>query len=415
MEPKAETAATGITKHPGMGFKQFVAIIAAMMATNALAIDSMLPALPAIGHALGIASDNDRQWIITAYLLGFGSAQIVFGPLADRFGRKPVLLAGFGIYAAFSLLGALAGSLEVMLLARVLQGVGAASTRVLAVSIVRDCYSGRRMAQVMSLAFIVFLTVPVVAPSLGQAIILIAPWRWIFCVLAAFGGTVGLWVLLRLPETLDPADRLPISTARILGAFGFVLRNRLAVGYMLAMTMLLGSLFGFINSAQQIFVDSFGAPALFTTVFAMIAVSMALASMLNARLVGRFGSRRISHTMLIAYNVLALIHAVVALSGHDTLWSFALLLSATMFCFGLTGPNFGAMAMEPLGHIAGTASSIQGFVTTVGGALIGFFIGQHFDGSTVPLMLGFTACGLLSLVMVLVAENGRLFRARHGA
>jgi DHA1 family bicyclomycin/chloramphenicol resistance-like MFS transporter len=415
MGSTAETAATGITKHPGMGFKQFVAIIAAMMATNALAIDSMLPALPAIGHALGIASDNDRQWIITAYLLGFGSAQIVFGPLADRFGRRPVLLAGFGIYATFSLLGALAGSLEVMLFARVLQGVGAASTRVLAVSIVRDCYSGRRMAQVMSLAFIVFLTVPVVAPSLGQAIILIAPWRWIFCVLAAFGAAVGLWVLLRLPETLDPADRLPISTNRILGAFGFVLRNRLAVGYMLAMTMLLGSLFGFINSAQQIFVDSFGATALFTTIFAMIAVSMALASMLNARLVGRFGSRRISHTMLIAYNVLALIHAIVALTGHDTLWSFALLLSATMFCFGLTGPNFGAMAMEPLGHIAGTASSIQGFVTTVGGALIGFFIGQHFDGSTVPLMLGFTTCGLLSLAMVLVAEKGQLFRARHGA
>jgi DHA1 family bicyclomycin/chloramphenicol resistance-like MFS transporter len=296
-----------------------------------------------------------------------------------------------------------------------MQGVGAAGTRVLAVSIVRDCYSGRRMAQVMSLAFIVFLTVPVVAPSLGQAIILFAPWRWIFCLLAAFGATVGLWALLRLPETLDPADRLPVSAVRILGAFRVVLSNRVAVGYMLAMTMLMGSLFGFINSAQQIFVDSFGAPALFTMVFAMIAVCMALASLLNARLVGRFGSRRISHTMLIAYNVLALIHAIVALSGHDTLWSFALLLSATMFCFGLTGPNFGAMAMEPLGHIAGTASSIQGFVTTVGGALIGFFIGQHFDGSTVPLMLGFTACGLLSLAMVFVAESGRLFHARHGA
>ena len=401
--------------HPGMGFRQFVGIIAALMATNALAIDSMLPALPAIGQAIGIPDDNQRQWIITAYLLGFGGAQIVYGPLSDRFGRRPVLLFGLLLYAACSLLGALASSVETMLAARVLQGIGAAATRVLAVSIVRDCYAGRQMAQVMSLSFIVFLVVPIVAPSLGQAIILVAPWRWIFGLLTLFGLTVGAWAALRLPETLHPANRMPIAAGRILAAFGQVLRNRIAMGYMLAMTLLLGALFGFINSSQQIFADVFRTPGLFTTVFAGIALCMALASLLNARLVGRYGTRRISHTMLLGFNILAAAHLLVALSGGESLVSFALLMSGTMFCFGLTGPNFGAMTMEPLGHVAGTASSIQGFVTTVGGALIGFFIGQHFDGSTLPLVLGYSLCGLAALAMVLLAERGRLFRSRHGA
>jgi DHA1 family bicyclomycin/chloramphenicol resistance-like MFS transporter len=409
----APVATPGASPHPGMGFRQFVAIIAAMMATNALAIDSMLPALPAIGDALGITTDNQRQWIITAYLLGFGTAQIVYGPLADRFGRKPVLLVGLAIYVLGSLLASMTGHFDTMLLARIVQGVGAASTRVLAVSIVRDCYSGRKMAQVMSLAFIVFLAVPVIAPSIGQLIVLFAPWRWIFLCLALFGIAVALWATLKLPETLHPDDRNPISPSRILQAFKFVLTNRMAVGYMLAMTMLLGGLFGFINSAQQVFVDTFQAPRLFTTIFALVAVAMAAASLLNAKLVGRFGTRRISHTMLLGYIFFAIAHAALALWGYEQLWSFALLQAAMMFCFGLTGPNFGSMAMEPLGHIAGTASSVQGFVTTVGGALTGFMIGQQFNGSTVPMNLGFAGCGILALVMVLFAENGRLFRPHN--
>lgn len=403
------------TPHPGMGFREFVAMIAALMMANALAIDSMLPALPEIGHALGTTSDNQRQWIITAYLLGFGAAQIFYGPLADRFGRRPVLLAGFGIYTVASLVAMFSGSFETMLAARVVQGIGAASTRVLAVSIVRDCYSGRKMAQVMSLAFIVFLAVPVVAPTLGQVIMLVAPWRFIFLFLAAFGAAVSLWAMSRLPETLHAEDRMPISPGRILAAFRFALSNRIAVGYMLAMTLMMGSLFGFINSAQQVFADTFQAAGLFTTIFAAIAVAMALASMLNAKMVGRFGTRRISHGFLLGYISFAVVHAVVALSGHENLWSFALLQAGMMFCFGLTGPNFGSMAMEPLGHIAGTASAIQGFITTFGGALIGFFIGQQFNGTTAPLMLGFAACGILALLVVLFAEGGRLFRPRQGA
>lgn len=398
----------------GMGFYPFVALMAALMATNALAIDAMLPALPEIGVALGIDEPNHRQWVVTGYLLGFGASQIVYGTLSDRFGRKPILTIGLAVYVAASVLAAFAGSFQALMLARVLQGVGAAATRVLVTAIVRDCYAGREMARVMSLAMIVFLAVPILAPSIGQAILWFAPWRWIFGVLTIFGASVLLWSSLVLPETQHPEDRKPIELASIAAAFRASLTNRLAVGYMLAMAFVLGGLFGFINSAQQVFVDVFHAPQWFTTIFALIAMFMAVASLLNSRIVGRLGMRRVSHTALIGYLGFTGLHAALALSGHETLIGFTLLQGCAMFCFGLMGPNFGAMAMDPLGHVAGTASSVQGFVTTIVGALLGFWTGQHFDGTVIPLTLGFFLCGLCALAMVLVAERGRLFRPSSG-
>jgi DHA1 family bicyclomycin/chloramphenicol resistance-like MFS transporter len=409
----ASPPATG--PYPGLGFRSFVAMIAALMATNALAIDSMLPALPEIGEALGIVTANDRQWVVTSYLLGFGASQLIYGPLADRFGRKHILLMGLAVYAIGSLGATFATSFDAMMVARVVQGVGAAATRVLAVSIVRDTYSGRQMARVMSLAFIVFLAVPILAPSIGQVIILVAPWRWIFALLGLFGVAVALWVARKLPETLHPEDRTPIALAPMVKAFATCLTTRLSVGYMLAMTFVIGSLFGFINASQQLFEVTFRAEELFTVIFAVIAGFMAVASFLNSRIVERFGMRRVSHTALVGYLIATLAHGAVALAGHETMVTFALFQCATMFCFGLMASNFGAMAMDPLGHVAGTASSVQGFVSTVGGALIGFFIGQHFDGTALPIVLGFGGCGLAALAMVLIAEKGRLFRPTRTA
>ncbi|PHY13617.1 MFS transporter [Caulobacter sp. B11] len=398
-----------------MGFKAFVALIAAMMATNALAIDSMLPALPQIGQALGVADHNQRQWIITAYLLGFGVAQLAYGSLADRFGRKPVLLVGLSLYVLFAGLCALSTSFEMLLVARALCGVGAAATRVLSVSIVRDCYSGRQMARVMSLSFIVFLAVPIIAPSIGQAIVLVAPWPWIFGVLAIFGLAVIAWAALKLPETLHPEDRVPLTPGPVLAAFREALTNRVAIGYTIASTLVLGGLFGFINSAQQVFVDVLGAGKLFTLLFAAIAGGIAVASLVNSQIVGRLGMRRVSHVALCGYIAFAGVHALIALSGHESLWVFVGMQAGMMFCFGLTMSNFGALAMEPLGHLAGTAASVQGFITTIGGALFGFWIGQLFDGTVVPLTLGFTGFGVAGLIAVLVTEKGRLFHAGSSA
>lgn len=401
--------------HPGMGFRAFVALIALLMAVNALAIDSMLPALPAIGAALGVVAENDRQWIITAYLLGFGVAQLAYGPLSDRYGRRPVLLFGLGVFVVFSVVAAFATSFEQLLFARVMQGIGSAVSRVLTVSIVRDCYSGRRMARVMSLTFIVFLTVPVLAPSVGQGILALAPWPWIFGVLAIFGGVMALWAAWKLPETMHPEDRRPLSLSAIATAVRFTLTRRMAVGYMIASACAIGGLFGFITSAQQVFVDVFHEEDLFPAIFALIAIFMGLSSWLNASIVERLGTRRVSHTALIGYIFFAGTHALVAWTGHETLTGFIVLQASMMFCFGLVGSNFGAMAMEPLGHVAGTASSVQGFFTTISGALIGFFIGQHFDGTVVPLTLGFALCGISALIVVLVTERGRLFHPTRPA
>ncbi|XSG83017.1 MAG: multidrug effflux MFS transporter [Methyloligella sp. ZOD6] len=395
---------------PGMGFREFVALMAALMATNALSIDAMLPVLGEIGHALHVATENDRQWVVTAYLLGFGGAQLIYGPLADRFGRKNVLMVGLGIYVLFSAASAFAGSLWVMILVRFLQGCGAAGTRVLSITIIRDCYSGRHMARVMSLAFIVFLAAPILAPSFGQAIALIAPWQWIFLALALFGVVVALWTWLRLQETLHPADRIPISPKGVGNALEIVLTSRTALGYTLAMALMLGALFSFINSAQQVFTEALHAADLFVIIFALAAGGMAVASFVNSRIVERVGTRRVSHVALIGFIAIAAIHGVVAWHGHENVWTFAALQAGLMFCFGLIGPNFNSMAMEPLGHIAGTGSAVVGFTTTVGGAVIGFIVGQQFDGTLVPLTCGFLGCGLVALLIVFVTEQGRLFR-----
>ncbi|MGV9007311.1 MAG: multidrug effflux MFS transporter [Brevundimonas sp.] len=397
----------------GPGFGEFVCLIAVMMALNALAIDAMLPALPAIGAALGIVDENSRQWIITAYLLGFGGAQIIYGPLADRFGRKPILMVGISLYVLFAAAAAFAPTFTTLILARIGMGIGAAALRVLAVSIVRDRYSGRTMARVMSLSFLVFLGVPILAPTLGQLILTVAPWPWVFGALALAGAAVMIWAGLRLPETLHPEDRLPIQVGRIAAAFREAVTNRRAMGYTLAMTAITAALFGFINSSQQIFFDVFRRPDLFTTVFALIAGGIAVASVLNARLVERLGSRLISHSALIGFILTGSVHVVVNLAGVETLWTFAILQGVTMFFFGLIAGNFGAMAMEPMGHIAGTASSVQGFISTTAGSMGGFLIGQQFNGSATPVAVGVTVCGLLALTAVLFAEQGRLFVARH--
>ena len=407
------TTRHGGPAHPGMGFRQFVGFIAAIMAINALGIDIMLPALPAMSDALGITVENQRQFIIAAYVLGFGGAQLLYGPLSDRLGRKPVLLVSLILFVIASIATTFATDFTTILIARLLQGIAAASSRVLAVSIVRDCYSGRQMARVMSLSFIVFLAVPILAPSIGQIILLVGPWPWIFYFLAAFAAAVVLWGTVKLPETLHAEYRRPISVASILSAGREVLTNRYALGYTLATSLLFGGLMGYINSVQQIFADVFRQPAIFTTVFAATAGTMAVGSFFNSRIVERLGTRRVSHTALLGFITISGLHLAVAASGHESVLSFAVFLALTMGCFSLAASNFGSMAMEPVGHIAGTASSIQGFMSTIGGALLGLVIGQSFNATTIPVAAGFFVLGVASLGVVLVVERGRLFQA-HG-
>jgi DHA1 family bicyclomycin/chloramphenicol resistance-like MFS transporter len=395
-----------------LGFTEFVVLVAAMMSTQALAIDAMLPAFPTIVRALGVRNENHGQWIVTAYLAGLGVGQLFWGLLSDRFGRRPVLLGGLALYVVAALLCGRADSFHALLGWRFVHGMSAACVTV-SRSVVRDLYSGRHMARVMSLTFVVFLTVPILAPSLGQLILAVAPWRDIFIVFGVFASAVWLWALLRLPETLHPEYRMTLNRGHVVRAGRLVLGNRESLWYTLAMTVMFGSLLAYVGMVQQIFAEVFLRANLMPSMFALCAVFMGMAAFANSRLVERLGMRLISHTALLAFIGVAALHVVLASLKLEPLWAFVVFQSVTMACFGLSVSNFGAMAMEPVGSVAGIGASLQGFMSTFGGAFVAAAIGRQFSGSIVPLPVGALCCGLTSLGFVLLAERGRLFRPHH--
>jgi DHA1 family bicyclomycin/chloramphenicol resistance-like MFS transporter len=396
-----------------IAFAEFVALVAAMMSTQAIAIDAMLPAFPIIVQAMQVAA-NHGQWILTAYMVGMGCGQLFWGIMSDRFGRRPVLLAGLGMYVVAALLCGLANGFHTLLAWRFIHGLAAASVTV-SRSVIRDLYSGRQMARVMSLTFVVFLMVPALAPSLGQLVLLVAPWRFIFIVCGVFAGIVWLWASLRLNETLHPEYRLTLDRRHIASAVRLVLGNRVSLCYTLALTVMFGSLLAYVGMVAQIFSEVFHHPGLMPVMFALCAVTMGCAAFMNSRIVERLGMRRISHTALLCFLGITLLHVVVAAAGWEQISTFVILQAVTMACFSLSVSNFGAMAMEPIGEVAGIGASLQGFVSTFGGALVGAAIGRLFDGTTVPLAGGALCCGLAALVCVLFAEKGRLFRRHHAA
>jgi len=391
---------------------EFVAFVAALMAVNALGVDLMLPALADIGRDLSIATANHRQWIITAYMLGFGSGQLAYGPLTDRYGRKPILIITLIGFVAASIFAASSGTFAALLGARILQGLMSAATRVLAVAIVRDNFSGRTMARTLSVAQMIFFLVPILAPSLGQALLTIGPWRFIFYALAGFAAFVLAWTLARLRESLPVARRVPISLATLSSSYRLTLTNRYSAGYALAASLTFGGIIAFVASSQQIFVDEFHAGDRFTILFAVCAFSMGCASFANSRLVERLGTRLISQVAVFGLIALSLVHLVIIAAGSESLITYMVFQALSMTCIGLCGSNFGAMAMEPVGHIAGTASSVQGFITSVGAVLVGTAIGQSYNGTTFPLAIGYLAIGVAVLLLILLVENGKLFRPR---
>lgn len=401
---------SGAPARPMPKFGEFVAIIAALMAMTALSVDIMLPALPQIREEFGIVNANQQQLVITAYVLGFAIGQLFHGPLSDGFGRRTVLFAGLAAYTVASVACFLAGSFEFLLLARLVQGLANAAPRIVAVAVVRDIYGGRRMAEVMSFVMMVFIIAPVVAPSLGGGFLLLGSWHLIFVFLALFGAASLAWTAIRLPETHPRETRDPITLRWVAGAFRQAMANRQTLGYTVATGMVFGSLMGYINTAQQIFVDIYGLGALFPIVFGACAAALAIASFVNTRLVGRLGMRRVSHAAILGFVASGIVHTIVAGFADVPLWLFVGLISASLFCFGLMMANFNALAMEPMGHIAGTASSFVGAVTTFLGAGLGLWIGQAYNGTVMPLAAGFALLGIGGLAVVLATERGKLFR-----
>jgi MFS transporter, DHA1 family, multidrug resistance protein len=391
-------------------FAEFVGMIAGLMALAAFSIDAMLPAIPKMGEDFHVSNANSLQWIISAIFIGMGFGQLIFGTLSDWLGRRPVLLGGIIAYVIIAIIAGFVTNLETLLFLRLLQGFAAAAPQVVSRSIIRDLYSGPRMAKVVSMAYVVFLMVPILAPSLGALILSVAPWPFIFWTLAIFGLGIGVWVFAHLPETRDPALRHKPDLGHLRRVSFFIVTEPASLFYTLAITVLIGSLLSYVSLMPQIFDEVFKKPTLMAPIFAVCAATMGAGSILNARMVEKLGSRRISHIALTSFVCITLIHFGVTALGYETLISFVILQSLTMGCMSLSTSNFAAIAMDKMGQVAGTAASIQGVVSTIMGAVIGSFIGQHWSGGLWLLPLGAFCCGTVALSLVAFAEKGKLYQ-----
>lgn len=395
-----------------LSFVEFVVLTAAMMALTAISIDIMLPALPQIGKALGVSSENDRQLVVILYMAGFAAGQFFFGPLSDHIGRKPALMAGLAIYIVGTVAALVSGAFPTLLAARLVQGIGAASPRVIAIAVVRDLYGGRQMARVMSFTMMVFIVIPVLAPSIGQALIQLGNWHWTFYALLAMAILIAVWAGFRLPETAAPA--LGLERPKSLGdSLRTAIFDSQTMAYGAAGGFMFGCLLAYVASAQQVFVEVFGMGEAFPVVFGAIASVMAIASFVNARLVERLGMRRLSHAALLGFLAVSLCLAFAAAAGEAGILVYAPLVSSAFFLFGLIAPNFNAIAMEPQGHNAGMASSVTGSLSTAIGAMAGGLVAHAFDGTVFPIAAGFAACSLITCLIVFAIEGKHGFFGRN--
>lgn len=400
---------SSLADRPPIGERELIWMMALLMALNAFGIDAILPALDELARDLAIPG-NSRQFVIGAYLLAAGLGTLVPGAIADRYGRRPVLFVALAAYIALSIACALAASFEALVALRAAQGFCAAGIVALPPAIIRDRVGGDRMARMMSLIFVIFLLVPAIAPSIGQGVIeLFGDWRWIFAVMAGAGLAMTGWVYHRLPETLHAEDRQEIRLARIVRNMTSAVTLRETIGYTLGSALVFGGLFGFINSSQQLIGEAFGAGDAFPLIFAICAACMAASNWSNSRIVEKFGARRVSHAALFVFIAVAAAQLWFASQPDESLWTFVPLMAANMSLLGFIGANFGSIALQPFRHIAGAASSAQGFLRMTSGAALGAAIGYSYDGTARPLALALLVTAVLSLAFVLFSEKGELF------
>lgn len=384
------------------GFVEFVALMALMIALVALSIDTMLPALPQIGQELGVQRENDSQLIISWLFIGMAVGQIFYGPLSDSIGRKPAINAGLGLFIIGCLMSLFAQDFQFMLAGRLLQGIGLAGPRSVAVALVRDRFEGDAMARVMSFIMAVFILVPIIAPALGQAIILVAHWRLIFALFLLLAIIMLLWFGIRQPETLLPSQRLPFSLREIARGFREVCTTRIAFGYTMVAGLVSGAFIGYLNSAQQIFQDQYGVGTQFPLYFGLLAVGNGVASYFNARFVMRYGMKRLSYWAMLALTGLSLAFLAItyALAGHPPLWMLMTYLIVTFFAIGILFGNLNSLAMQPLGHIAGIGAAVVGSLSTFLSVQLGTMIGLAYNGTILPLVGGFAILSVISIVIM---------------
>ncbi|MEO3414332.1 multidrug effflux MFS transporter [Roseovarius sp. CAU 1744] len=396
------------TARPRMGKVEFIALMAMMGGVVAFSIDAMLPALPQIAAELSPGALNRAQLVVTTFVLGMGLGTFLVGPLSDAYGRKPVILAGTAIYMLASLLALFAPSLELLILSRILQGLGVSAARIVSMAIIRDLYAGREMARLMSFVTMIFMIVPAIAPLIGSGIIALAGWRSVFASFVGFAALYSLWMTAKLAEPLPPGHRRPFRPHELRRAVREVLAHRTVLLAMAVMTLCFAALFASLSSIQQIVGNTYDRPAQFPYWFGLIALISAGASLLNAALVLRFGMRRLV-TAALSVQVLCCALALLLLHvGQPPGWHFAIYFAwqATVFAgASLTLGNLTSLAMEPLGHVAGMAASLISGLATVGSVLLAIPIGLAFDGTPTPLIIGVLACAFLGAMIMLLLKR----------
>jgi DHA1 family bicyclomycin/chloramphenicol resistance-like MFS transporter len=388
-------------------YAEFVVLVSLMMSLTALSIDAMLPALAQIGTDLQVANANDRQLVLSMIFLGLSLGQLIFGPLSDKTGRKPAIYAGYAFYIGGAILSALAVSFPMMLIGRFLQGAGASAPRAVILALVRDRYEGRAMARVMSFTMTVFILVPMIAPSLGQAILLFSGWRSIFISFVVMALITLIWFAIRMPETLAPENRAPFSLRRIVDATLEIIKIRTALGYTISAGLISGAFIGYLNSSQQIFQEQYALGEFFPLIFAIISLSVGVASFLNTRLVMRFGMRfLVWWSLIIIFGLsLAALGFSMLTAGQPALWVLMGYILITFFFIGILFGNQNSLAMEPLGHLAGIGAAIVGSLSTLISMLLGTWIGQSYNGTVLPLIIGLVALSGISLFVVRWAHS----------
>lgn len=404
---------SGRAPERSLGEREMIVLMALLMSLQAFGIDAMLPALGEIAGEMG-AGGNDRQLVISSYFLGAGIGAFFPGAFADRFGRRPVLAVGLIAYIVLSLGCAIVTDFWVLVGMRVVQGICCAGLSVVPAAIVRDHVGGDRMARLMSLIMMIFLLVPILAPAVGQGIMMVAGWRAIFGAMALMGVIVGIWVWVRLPESLAEENVQEIDPLTILRNMGRALMVRGSIGYVIGSALVFGSLFGFLNSSQQLIGEAFGMGDYFAIIFGGAVIGMVAANFTNSRIVERFGARRVGHTALFAFIGISSVLWWSAYNQPQSLTEFVILLSLNMAMLGFIGSNFSSIAMQPFGDIAGAASSAHTALRMGTGAVLGAFIGYQYDGTAQPLALAMLVCGLVGLGFVLFGERGRLFTRLNG-
>jgi len=382
-------------------FIEFVSLMALYMALMAMSIDMILPALPFIGHEFGVLDENKTQYVIYTLFLGFTFGQIIYGPIADSFGRKPTVYAGLSLLIIGDIISILSHNFHMLLIGRFLQGFGAASPRITSMAIVRDLYKGRDMARVMSLIMTIFIIIPIIAPAFGQLILLVTGWRTMFVIFLAAALIATIWTYFRLPETIKRQDVRPFHIKEIMRDFGKVFQNKTTMIYAVCSGMIFGALIAYIASSRQIFQDYFALGKLFPLFFAIGAISIGVSSIVNSMIVKRFGMRYICYRALIVMIFISsLIILAEVLQGDKVyLWQFMIFILVTFFCVGLLFGNLNALAMEPMGHIAGVAATVIGCVSSGISVIIGALIGQAYNNTLMPITVGFLILTSLSLAL----------------